>query len=88
MPVVYPKEQVLKAARVAYHSSVSGSNEDYVERKANLFVERCLKYDRDPESDVISQAAVQEIAFSALDSYCAAQMYAVLDAYYRSQEES
>ena len=87
MTVEYPKEQVLKAARTAYRNSLSGSNDDYVENKANLFVQRCLKYDHDPDSDVISQDAVKEIAFAALDPYCTAQLYASLDAYYHSQEE-
>ena len=72
-------EQVRKAAFAAYRSSMSGDDDTYVENKSELFVQRCLNFDGHPDADTISKAAIEEIAFAALDPYCTAQLYGVLD---------
>lgn len=75
----YPAETVRQGAVVAYRASMAGDNDDYVYGKADLFVERCRRYDGDPEEDEISLDAVNEIAFAALDPYCTGQLYHYLD---------
>lgn len=82
----YTAEQVLQAARAAYYSSASGNNENYVEDKANAFVNRCLHYDDVPAGSMISQYAVKNIAFAALDPYCTAQLYSVLDGFVNEEQ--
>ena len=64
---------------------MAGDNENYVQSKSELFVSRCHGFDRRDDGSDITQTAVQEIAFAALDTACSLQLYAVLDASIREQ---
>lgn len=66
--MTYSKESVLQAAQVAYSSTLAGNDEDYVTSKSRMFLHRCLQFDGDIDADYVSQDAIDEICYAALDA--------------------
>lgn len=64
----YKRSEVLDAARRAYFGAVGPGHDDYVRKKSNLFVARCLQMGLDSDADYISMDAIEEMCFEMLDA--------------------